>query len=141
MWHPETSEIDALQFQICHAPIAGALDDGTLFHRDTVRARRACLEGRVEVQIEPFVFRETVVCDFEDVDFVVALEVNDACVVFIEEVIGHDEAAVVVTQRDDVRTGIRDKADIGYMLGIEAVCGVKHDDLSSHERAHDQAIA
>ena len=141
MGHPETSEIEALQFQICHAPKPAHSTTGVLFHRDTVRARGACLEGRVEVQIEPFVFRETVVCDFEDVDFVVALEVNDACAVFIEEVIGHDEAAVVVTQHDVVRTGIRAKADNGNLLGIEAVCRVKHDDLSSHERAHDQAVA
>ena len=40
--------------------------------------RWACREGRVEIQFESLVLSESIVRDFEDMDFVVAFKVNDA---------------------------------------------------------------
>ena len=58
-----------------------------LFHRDPVGTRRAGSKGRVEVEIKPRVLGESIMRDFEDVDFVVAFKVNDARVVLVEEVV------------------------------------------------------
>ena len=112
-----------------------------LFHCDAVGTRWARFEGRVEVQIEPFVLGEGIVCDFEDVDFMVALKVNDARIIFIEEIVGYHQATIVAVQHDIVRSSICAEADNGYLLRIEAVANVQHHYLPSHERAHDQPVA
>ena len=50
-------------------------------------ACRASLERRIEVQLESRVFFEAVVRNLENVDFVIAFEMDDAGGIFIQEVI------------------------------------------------------
>ena len=116
-------------------------DPSALLHCDAVGAGGACFEGGVEVQFEARVLGDGVVRDFEDVDFVVAFEVNDALLVLIEEVVRDDEAFVIVAQNDVVGSSIGAEADNGYLLEMEAVCGIEHDHLPSHEGTYDEPVA
>ena len=93
-----------------------------LFHCDTVGTRWTRFEGRVEVQFEPLVLGEGIVRDFENVDFMVALKVNNARSIFIEEVVCHHKATIIVVQHKVVRSSVRAEADNRYLLRIEAVC-------------------
>ena len=108
-----------------------------LLHRDAVGTCRACFECRVEVQPESLVLSQAIMRHLKDVDFVVSFEVDDPGSIFIQEVICHHQSTVVVAQHDIVWTGMRTEAHNRDLLGIEAVCGVQHYDLPSHERAHN----
>ena len=118
------------------------------FHRSAGATSSRCredvqagFEGGVEVEIESFVFGEAAMGDFEDVNFVVAFEVDDACVVFVQEVIGHHKAAVVLAQHKVMRSGVGAEADGGDLFQIEAVGGVEHDDLPGHKGTDDEPVA
>ena len=54
--------------------------------------------------------------DFENVDFVVAFIVDKARFIFIEEVVCHDKATIIVAQHQIVRSSVRAEADNGYLL-------------------------
>jgi hypothetical protein len=82
-----------------------------LFHRNAMGTRWASFEGRVEVQLELLVIGESIVCDFENVDFMISFKVDNASSIFIEEVVCHHKATIVATQHQVVRSGVRAKAD------------------------------
>jgi hypothetical protein len=111
-----------------------------LLHCDAVGAGGACFEGGVEVQFEARVLGDGVVRDFEDVDFVVAFEVNNAFGVFVEEVVRYDEALLVAAEHDVVRAGILAEADDRDLLRFEAVGDVEHHHLARHEGADEEPV-
>ncbi len=92
-----------------------------LFHCNAVGTRWARFEGRVEVQFEPFVLGEGIVRDFENVGFMVAFKVNNARSIFIEEIVCHHKATIIVAQHNVVRSSVCAEADNRYLLRIEAV--------------------
>ena len=99
-----------------------------LLRRDAVRAARRAERGVEVDRRELRVDRETAVRDLEDVDLVVALEVELAEAVLVEEVVRHDEALVVLGEVDVVRTGAEaeiDDVDLGER-GDGCVLGRSH---------------
>src|ERR1700741_641226 len=93
-----------------------------LFHCNSVGTRWARFEGRVEVQFEPLVLGEGIVRDVENVNFMIAFEMDNALSIFIEEVVCHHKATIIVAQHKVVRSSVRAEADNRYLLKIEAVC-------------------
>ncbi len=84
--------------------------------------RWTCFKGRIEIQFESLVLGQgRIVRDFEYVDFVVAFEVNDACGIFVQEVVRDHKSAIVLVQHEVMRSGVRAEAHYRYLLRIEAV--------------------
>lgn len=63
------------------------------------------IEGRIEVAVEPRVQRERVASHLDDVNLVIALCMNLAETVFVQEVIGDHEAQIIFGQVDVMRAG------------------------------------
>lgn len=102
---PELDGID-LQYR------GPAREEGTvLFHRDAVGARGACRKSRVEVEVEPRILGQRVVRDLDDVNLVIAFEMNDACSVLVEKIVRDDEATVVAAQHQVMWAGVLAEAD------------------------------
>ena len=72
---------------VCQIP----LHPGRLLHGDSVRSG-GVIERRVEVELETGIKRERVGCHLNHMDLVIALEVDLAEVILVEEVVSHDEA-------------------------------------------------
>jgi len=103
--------------------------------------RRARRKGRIEIEFEPFVLTESILRDLEDVDFVVALEMNDSCGVFVKKVVRNHQATVVASQHDVVWSGICTEADDRQLLRIGAIRGVQHAHLARHEETESQSVS
>src|ERR1700749_2229588 len=67
-------------------------------HRDAVRTGRPRFESCVEVKVESSIFSQLIVLNLQNVDFVVAFIMNNSQVIFIEEIVGDHQAAIIVTQ-------------------------------------------
>src|SRR5690242_7710808 len=63
-----------------------------LLHRDSVRPRRPRRKGRVEIHVEAWIERKTILEDLDDVDVMIPFEMNLAEVVFVQEVVTDDES-------------------------------------------------
>ncbi len=70
----------------------------------------------------------------------VALEVDLAEVVLIEEIVGHDQPLVVVGQVDRVRAGVEPEVHHRHLAKAVAVGDVQHAHLSRLERAEDHPL-
>ena len=97
---PFLAEVDSLVSQIapltwnrflnrwvCQIP----LHPVRLLHGDSVRSG-GVIKRRVEVELETGIKRERVGCHLNHMDLVIALEVDLAEVILVEEVVSHDEA-------------------------------------------------
>src|ERR1700757_903558 len=98
-------------------------------HRKAVRARRPSGEGGVEIELESAIFCERVVRHLDHPDAVIALEVDDAGVVLIQEIVGDYEAAVVAREEKIVRSRVLAETHYRELLQIRAVSGIQQSDL------------
>src|SRR5262249_4251212 len=106
-----------------------------------MRPRWSCQECRIEIQVEPRIQRQAVTRHLNHVDLVITLEVNLAEIVFIQEVVGHHQALVVVSQYNVMWTSTYPKIHEGSNLREGGrICDVEHADLAGLEQAEDQAI-
>jgi hypothetical protein len=76
-----------------------------------VRADWSSFEGFVEVKLKPFVLGDCVVRDLENVDFMVAFEMDNSQLIFIEEVVCYHKATIILVQNNVERSRIRAEAD------------------------------
>ena len=82
-----------------------------------MRSCRPCAESRVEVQAEARIEFEAIALHLQHVDLVVAVEVDLPEVVLVQEVIGDDEALVVVGLVDYMGAVARTQGDDAERLG------------------------
>ena len=79
--------------------------------------------------------------DIDHANVMVSFEVDLAKVVLVEEVVAHDQAFVVVAERDHVRPRVRAQVDDAALHWVLRVADVEHADLARLEEAEDQPVA
>ena len=94
-----------------------------LFHLNPMGPRRTGRKCRIEVEVEAPIELEVLARDLDDVYTMIPFEVDLAEVVLVEEIVGDDQAFVVVGKVDIVRPGIDTEVDDG---GLHRVLGVAH---------------
>jgi hypothetical protein len=75
------------------------------------------------------------------VDLMVAFKVDFAEVILVQEVVGNDQALVVVGEHDVVRAGIRAQVDDACLDGMLGVGYVHHADLPDLSKLRTNAFA
>ena len=73
---------------------------GKLLHRYSVRPGGPGGEGRVEIEVEARIQFQVVFVDFDHVHLVIALKVDFAEIVLVQEIVGDDQPLVVVSESD-----------------------------------------
>src|SRR5262249_30924867 len=104
----------------------------TLFHSNAMGPCGARGEGSIEVQLEVGIFQQRIVCDLQYPHFVIALSVNLARSVFIEEIVRNNETGIVSSERQVMRTGVLSETNncTWNLVQMEAICRIQHSHLS-----------
>src|SRR5260370_20300198 len=103
-----------------------------------MRTSRPCGKRCVEVHIKTRVQLQVVFEHLDHVNVMVAFKVDLREIVVIEEVIGNDQALIVVGEHDIVRASVHAQVDDSCLERMLGVGYVEHPDLPSLERSEDQ---
>ena len=110
-----------------------------LFHSGSVWSRRE-RKRRVEVQIKAGIKRESVRGDLNHVDFMIPLKMNLAEIILVEEVIGHNEARVILREVNAMGPRVDTEADNRFLSKMSGIADIQHADLPGLKRSKDEAV-
>src|SRR5712691_5343818 len=102
-------------------PLAPAGASSLLLHVNAMRTSRPCGKRCVEVHVKTRVQLQVVFEHLDHVNVMVAFKVDLPEIVLIEEVIGNDQALIVVGEHDIVRASVHAQVDdscLERMLGV-----------------------
>src|SRR5262245_66262028 len=99
---------------------------------------RSCraLEHRIEVEFVARIECQGIVCDLNHMDLVIPLKVDFAKAVLIEEVIGNNEARVILGEDEVVRASARTKVDNGLLhegVLMDTIADIQQTNLARSE--------
>src|SRR5262249_44538518 len=94
-----------------------------LLYGDPVRSCRGT-ERRIEVECKTRIQRQRIVGDLNHMDLVIPLKLDFAKVILIEEVIGDNEARVILGEDHIVRASVRTKTDNGLLHEAVLICTI-----------------